>query len=173
VLFDRFRGVLSTTTGEGTHFLIPILQKPYLMDVRTRPRSISSVTGTKGTPCLYLSAASSFSIRSADGEYDCKSAVQAEQRTPSDHLPGRHYIQSSTASLKSVIAESGTGLGRESAPFDRNRNSQGHRCAVQRRAFNHQERTGLQRRNPISAFLDQHEALLLDPSELECPSPRI
>jgi len=24
---------------------------------------------------------------------------------------------------------------------------------------------------PISAFLDQHEALFLDPSELECPSP--
>lgn len=49
VLFDRFRGVLPKTKGEGTHFLIPILQRPYVMDVRTRPRSLSSITGTKGT----------------------------------------------------------------------------------------------------------------------------
>lgn len=48
VLFDRFRGVLPETVGEGTHFLIPWLQKPYIYDVRTRPRSITSVTGTKG-----------------------------------------------------------------------------------------------------------------------------
>lgn len=34
--------------GEGTHFIIPVLQKPYIFDVRTRPRSITSVTGTKG-----------------------------------------------------------------------------------------------------------------------------
>eukprot|EP00210_Caulerpa_lentillifera_P003674 g3507.t1 len=47
VLFDRFRGVLGSTTGEGTHFLIPIIQRPYIMDIRTRPRSLSSVTGTK------------------------------------------------------------------------------------------------------------------------------
>jgi len=38
--------------GEGTHFLIPWLQKPYIYDVRTRPRSITSVTGTKGEPTL-------------------------------------------------------------------------------------------------------------------------
>lgn len=48
VLFDRFRGVLDETAGEGTHVLIPWLQKPYIFDVRTRPRSITSVTGTKG-----------------------------------------------------------------------------------------------------------------------------
>lgn len=48
VIFDRIRGVLPSTTGEGTHFLVPVLQLPNIMEVRTRPRSISSVTGTKG-----------------------------------------------------------------------------------------------------------------------------
>ena len=47
VLFDRLQGVLEETKGEGTHFLVPWLQKAVLFDIRTRPRTISSVTGTK------------------------------------------------------------------------------------------------------------------------------
>lgn len=47
VIFDRFRGVIQETSGEGTHFLVPVLQIPNIMDIRTRPRSLSSVTGTK------------------------------------------------------------------------------------------------------------------------------
>ncbi|GMH45350.1 hypothetical protein BSKO_13307 [Bryopsis sp. KO-2023] len=47
VIFDRIRGVLQETSGEGTHFVIPVLQMPNIMDIRTRPRSLSSVTGTK------------------------------------------------------------------------------------------------------------------------------
>lgn len=47
VLFDRMKGVLPETAGEGTHFLVPWLQKAVIFDIRTRPRSISSVTGTK------------------------------------------------------------------------------------------------------------------------------
>lgn len=54
VLFDRFRGVLDETTGEGTHFLIPLLQYPYIFDIRTRPRSISTVTGTKDLQMVNL-----------------------------------------------------------------------------------------------------------------------
>lgn len=54
VLFDRFRGVLDQTAGEGTHFLIPVLQKPYIFDIRTRPRSITSVTGTKDLQMVNL-----------------------------------------------------------------------------------------------------------------------
>lgn len=49
VIFDRFRGILSEVEGEGTHLRIPWVQTPHIMDIRTRPRSISSVTGTKGT----------------------------------------------------------------------------------------------------------------------------
>ena len=46
-MFDRFRGVLPKVVGEGTHFLIPFIQNPTFYDHRTRPKSISSVTGTK------------------------------------------------------------------------------------------------------------------------------
>jgi prohibitin 1 len=48
VIFDRFRGVLEDTVGEGTHFRIPWVQTPNIMDIRTRAKTISSVTGTKG-----------------------------------------------------------------------------------------------------------------------------
>ncbi|CAM6003787.1 unnamed protein product, partial [Sphagnum balticum] len=54
VLFDRLRGVLDETVGEGSHFLIPLLQKPYIFDIRTRPRSITSVTGTKDLQMVNL-----------------------------------------------------------------------------------------------------------------------
>lgn len=47
VIFDRFSGVLDTVKGEGTHFLMPGLQWPIIYSIRTRPRMISTVTGTK------------------------------------------------------------------------------------------------------------------------------
>lgn len=54
VIFDRFRGILDDTAGEGTHFLIPVLQKPYIFDIRTRPRNITTVTGTKDLQMVNL-----------------------------------------------------------------------------------------------------------------------
>ncbi|XP_010265468.1 PREDICTED: prohibitin-3, mitochondrial-like [Nelumbo nucifera] len=54
VLFDRFRGVLDDTIGEGTHFLIPWLQTPYIFDIRTRPHTFSSVSGTKDLQMVNL-----------------------------------------------------------------------------------------------------------------------
>ncbi|KAG5181204.1 prohibitin complex subunit 1 [Tribonema minus] len=47
VIFDRLAGVKDDVVGEGTHFLIPGLQTPIIMDVRDRARVINSVTGTK------------------------------------------------------------------------------------------------------------------------------
>jgi prohibitin 1 len=48
VLFDTLRGgILPDVRGEGTHFVIPVIQRPIIMDVRTKPREIPSVTGTK------------------------------------------------------------------------------------------------------------------------------
>jgi len=48
VLFDSLRGgVLPDVRGEGTHLLVPVIQRPIIMDVRTKPREIPSVTGTK------------------------------------------------------------------------------------------------------------------------------
>jgi len=47
VIFDRFRGVLQEVNGEGTHFRIPFVQTPIIMDIRSQPRIITSPTGTK------------------------------------------------------------------------------------------------------------------------------
>lgn len=48
VLFDTLRGgILPDVRGEGTHFIIPVIQRPIILDVRTKPREIPSVTGTK------------------------------------------------------------------------------------------------------------------------------
>jgi prohibitin 1 len=48
VMYDLLRGgVIKEVVGEGTHFLIPFVQKAIIMDVRTKPREIPSVTGTK------------------------------------------------------------------------------------------------------------------------------
>ena len=48
VMYDLLRGgVLKDVVGEGTHFLIPFVQRPIIIDVRTKPREIPSVTGTK------------------------------------------------------------------------------------------------------------------------------
>lgn len=47
VIFDRFSGVKNYVVGEGTHFLIPWVQKPIIYDIRTRPRNVPVVTGSK------------------------------------------------------------------------------------------------------------------------------
>merc|ERR1719273_2654681 len=48
VLFDSLRGgIRPDVKGEGTHFVVPVIQKPIILDIRTRPREIPSVTGTK------------------------------------------------------------------------------------------------------------------------------
>ena len=48
MIFDRFRGIQDLVTGEGTHFLIPWVQKPIIFDIRSRPRNVPVVTGSKG-----------------------------------------------------------------------------------------------------------------------------
>jgi len=47
VIFDRFTGVKNYVVGEGTHFLIPFVQKPILYDIRSRPRNVPVITGSK------------------------------------------------------------------------------------------------------------------------------
>eukprot|EP00475_Leptophrys_vorax_P026607 TRINITY_DN3771_c0_g1_i1.p1 TRINITY_DN3771_c0_g1~~TRINITY_DN3771_c0_g1_i1.p1 ORF type:complete len:301 (+),score=62.58 TRINITY_DN3771_c0_g1_i1:73-903(+) len=47
LIFDRIQGVKESIYGEGTHFIVPLLQRPIIYDVRTRPRVISTTTGTK------------------------------------------------------------------------------------------------------------------------------
>ncbi|KAG7266380.1 hypothetical protein CRUP_025035, partial [Coryphaenoides rupestris] len=40
VIFDRFRGVQDEVVGEGTHFLIPWVQKPIILIVAHGPRNV-------------------------------------------------------------------------------------------------------------------------------------
>ena len=61
-MYDRIRGVLDQPVGEGTHFRVPWLQTPNIMDIRTRPRTISSVTGTKGDTLQYSSVGCMYSF---------------------------------------------------------------------------------------------------------------
>ncbi|KAK9468444.1 band 7 family-domain-containing protein [Lipomyces arxii] len=54
VIFDRFVGVKQDVVNEGTHFLVPWLQKAIVMDVRTTPRNISTTTGSKDLQMVSL-----------------------------------------------------------------------------------------------------------------------
>ena len=47
VIFDRFQGIKSSVVGEGTHFMIPWVQRPIIFDIRARPKNVPSVTGSK------------------------------------------------------------------------------------------------------------------------------
>jgi prohibitin 1 len=56
VIFKRFGGgIQQYTVGEGTHFLIPGLHRAFIMDVRTQPRNIATITGTKDLQTVNLS----------------------------------------------------------------------------------------------------------------------
>ncbi|KAJ1980241.1 Prohibitin-1, subunit of the prohibitin complex (Phb1p-Phb2p) [Dimargaris cristalligena] len=54
VIFDRIQGVKSEVVGEGTHFLVPWLQRAVIYDVRTKPRNISTTTGSKDMQMVSL-----------------------------------------------------------------------------------------------------------------------
>jgi prohibitin 1 len=54
VIFDRLSGVKKDVVEEGTHFLIPWLQRAVIYDVRTKPRNISTTTGSKDLQMVSL-----------------------------------------------------------------------------------------------------------------------
>ncbi|KAG5607300.1 hypothetical protein H5410_028792, partial [Solanum commersonii] len=54
VLFDRFKGIIDDVVGEGTHFLVPWVQKPFIFDIRTKPHTFSSFSGTKDLQMVHL-----------------------------------------------------------------------------------------------------------------------
>ncbi|OQE41395.1 hypothetical protein PENCOP_c005G02083 [Penicillium coprophilum] len=54
VIFDRVSGVQEKVVNEGTHFLVPWLQRAIVYDVRTKPRNISTTTGSKDLQMVSL-----------------------------------------------------------------------------------------------------------------------
>jgi len=47
IVYSRIEGVKPNIYPEGTHFKIPWFETPIIFDIRAKPRSISSLTGTK------------------------------------------------------------------------------------------------------------------------------
>lgn len=47
IIYDYRSGILDTVYGEGTHILVPVLQKPIIFDVKSNFRNISTRTGSK------------------------------------------------------------------------------------------------------------------------------
>ena len=47
VIFNKLRGLQNKVYGEGMHFKIPIIMAPRIFEIRSRPRLISSSTGTR------------------------------------------------------------------------------------------------------------------------------
>uniref|UniRef100_A0A7S4DV99 Prohibitin n=1 Tax=Lotharella globosa TaxID=91324 RepID=A0A7S4DV99_9EUKA len=47
VIFSRYSGVGKQVYGEGTHICVPWLHRPQIFDVRTRPKKMRSISGTK------------------------------------------------------------------------------------------------------------------------------
>ena len=47
VIFNKFRGLQQNVYGEGMHFKLPIIMEPKRFEIRSRPRLITSATGTK------------------------------------------------------------------------------------------------------------------------------
>jgi prohibitin 1 len=54
VIFDRLSGVKEQVVSEGTHFLVPWLQRAITFDVRTKPRNIATTTGSKDLQMVSL-----------------------------------------------------------------------------------------------------------------------
>ncbi|CAN0879766.1 Prohibitin-3, mitochondrial [Linum grandiflorum] len=55
VILDRFHGVRETPIGEGTHFAIPWIHKPYIVDVRDKHCTFSCASLTKDLHPVNLS----------------------------------------------------------------------------------------------------------------------
>ncbi|GMG18850.1 unnamed protein product [Ambrosiozyma monospora] len=55
VVYDRLEGIKNVVIGEGMHFKIPFVQFPYIYDIRAKPRSIASLTGTKDLQMVNIS----------------------------------------------------------------------------------------------------------------------
>eukprot|EP00903_Cladosiphon_okamuranus_P015066 g13938.t1 len=47
IVFNRLSGVKEGVMAEGMHFIIPWFEWPYIYDVRTKPRNVQSLTGSK------------------------------------------------------------------------------------------------------------------------------
>lgn len=55
IIFSRLGGIQDTIMSEGLHFRMPWFQYPLIYDIRSRPRKISSPTGSKDLQMVNIS----------------------------------------------------------------------------------------------------------------------
>jgi len=55
IIFSRLHGVQNDVFSEGLHFRLPWLQYPIIYDIRSKPRKISSPTGSKDLQMVNIS----------------------------------------------------------------------------------------------------------------------
>lgn len=55
IMFNRISGISDKVESEGTHFMIPWLDRPIYFDIKTRPRNIQSLTGSRDLQRVNLS----------------------------------------------------------------------------------------------------------------------
>jgi len=54
IMFNRIGGIQREVYPEGLHFRLPWFQYPVIFDIRSRPRKISSPTGSKDLQMVTL-----------------------------------------------------------------------------------------------------------------------
>merc|ERR1712170_104755 len=55
IIFSRIGGIQQDIYKEGLHFRVPWFQYPIIYDIRSRPRKISSPTGSKDLQMVNIS----------------------------------------------------------------------------------------------------------------------
>jgi len=55
VVFNRIQGVKDTVYNEGTHIVVPWFEWPIIFDIRTRPKELPSLTGTRDLQYVNIS----------------------------------------------------------------------------------------------------------------------
>jgi len=55
VVFNRLQGVKRAVYGEGTHLVVPWFEWPVIFDIRTRPKELPSLTGTRDLQYVNIS----------------------------------------------------------------------------------------------------------------------
>jgi regulator of protease activity HflC (stomatin/prohibitin superfamily) len=122
VIFDRLSGVKDTVVNEGTHFLIPWLQKSIIYDVRTKPRNISTTTGSKDLQMVSLT-------------------LRVLHRPEVQQLPKIYQVRSHKVEghpgYQLMKQESRSRLRRKSPAFNRERSPKVHCRSIRRRRTDH------------------------------------
>lgn len=55
IIYNRIGGIQNKVIPEGTHFLVPWFQRVYKYDIRTQPRTMTSLTGTRDLQMVNIS----------------------------------------------------------------------------------------------------------------------